>query len=103
MKVIKAEVKNIRDSGLDIEINNGLRDFMVTIDKENLTYDELINYYNNSKIKIKVYSMIRNCCAAYPVVVLEKDKNKEEDKELIDVMKNILDIIGKELKNRLEK
>lgn len=101
MKVVKAEVKNIRNSGLDIKMNNGLRDFMITIDKDNLTYNELINY--DDKVKIQVHSMIRNCCAACPVVVLEKGKSKQDDEELKDVMDKILDIVGQELKNRLNK
>lgn len=100
MRVTKAELRNIRSSGADIKISNGMRDFMITIDKSELSYNDIINYSND--MKITVHSMIRNCCAACPVTVLEKGKNEADDKELKEVLLKVVEIIGDDLKNRLK-
>lgn len=100
MRVTKAELRNVRSSGADIKISNGIREFMITIDKKDLSFNDIINYCDDTKIT--VHSMIRNCCAACPVTVLEKGKNEADDNELKEVLYKVVEIIGEDLKERLK-
>lgn len=97
MKVLNPQLKAIRNSGIDIKISNGFREFMVSFDKEDLTYEDLLNYNVNTK----VYSMIRNCCAAIPLTVLETGKSEEEDNEISELIDTILEEIGEEIKKSI--
>lgn len=92
MRVAKADISTKSKNEINIKINNGMRDFMVQIKKENIQLEDIIK----SDIEVKVYSMIRNCCASCPVYVLESGKNIEEDAEIDQLLRDILNKIEKE-------
>lgn len=89
MRVIKAEVIAKRQSGIDIKFSNGIRDFIAAIDKENLQIEDIKNH----DVFVKVYSMFRNCCNAYPTNVLESGTSKEDDEEIKDLLDRILELL----------
>ncbi|GIM29384.1 hypothetical protein CPJCM30710_20500 [Clostridium polyendosporum] len=97
MRVLNPQLKAVRKLGIDIKISNGFREFMVSFDKEGLTYADLLSYNVNTK----VYSMIRNCCAAIPLTVLETGRSEEEDKEINELIDKILEEIGEEIRKTI--
>lgn len=94
MRVVKASISAKGKNSMDIKISNGMRDFNVEIKKEALSYDDI----KDNKVSVKVYSMIRNCCAACPIYVLESGKNLEEDNEIADLLKEICNLISEDIK-----
>ena len=42
--------------------------------------------------------MIRNCCAASPLYVLESNKSKGEDLEIEKLLEEIIELIGEDIK-----
>lgn len=92
MRVVKAEVIANRKKGIDIKFSNGMRDFIASIDKEELTIEDI----RNSECYVKVFSMIRNCCAAYPANVLETGINESDDKEIKELLNDLVKKIGEE-------
>ncbi|MPQ44032.1 hypothetical protein [Clostridium tarantellae] len=101
MRIVKAELKAVRKLGIDIKLSNGMRQFIMSIDKKNLSMDDLLNYDEN--MEIKVHSMVRNCCAACPIVVLEKGKNEADDNELKEIIRKIIELDGENIKKALNK
>lgn len=94
MRVVKASISTKGKDSINIKINNGMRDFIVDIKKESILFEDI----ENNNIEVKVYSMIRNCCASCPVYVLESGKSIEEDKEISELLKDIISKIGTEMK-----
>lgn len=94
MRVIKASISTKSKDEINLKINNGMRDFIVQIKKENILFQDI----ENNNVEVKVYSMIRNCCASCPIYVLESGKNVEEDAEVGQLLKDIINIIGEEMK-----
>lgn len=92
MRVVKAEVIATRKKGIDIKFSNGMRDFIASIDKENLTIENI----KSNQCYVKVFSMIRNCCAAYPASVLETGMNKSDDEEIKQLLNDLVEKIGEE-------
>ncbi|GAB6169274.1 hypothetical protein JCM1393_17340 [Clostridium carnis] len=99
MRVIKANVAAKRDHGLDIKFTNGMREFIASIDGENLTLEKI----KTNNVKVSVYSMSRNCCAAYPVSVLKSGENKDDDKEIKELLETFIIMIGKEIEEVFNK
>lgn len=97
MKAILAEVLAKRYKGIDIKINNGVRDFIVNIDKKKLTYDE----FKNIDMDVEVYTLIRNCCSGKPLMVLKKGTSKEDDSAIKELIESIDMLIGDKLKEIL--
>lgn len=94
MRVVKANVSTKGKNSINIKINNGMRDFIVEIKKENISFENI----ENNNVEVKVYSMIRNCCASCPIYVLESGKSIEEDNEISQLLKDIITKIGREMK-----
>lgn len=97
MRVKEAKFSAKRKDGIDIKIFNGRREFIVSIDKKDLTYNDI----ENNNIYVKVYSMIRNCCAACPIIVLETGKKPEDDAEIEQLIKDIISLAKDEIKEAL--
>lgn len=94
MRVVKASISTKSKDEINLKMNNGMRDFIVQIKKENILFEDI----ENNNVEVKVYSMIRNCCASCPIYVLESGKNFEEDAEVGQLLKDIINIIGEEMK-----
>lgn len=94
VRVVKANVSTKGKDSINIKINNGMRDFIVEIKKENISFENI----ENNNVEVKVYSMIRNCCASCPIYVLESGKSIEEDNEISQLLKDIITKIGTEMK-----
>ncbi|AYE34786.1 hypothetical protein [Clostridium septicum] len=90
MRAVNAKVIARRQNGVDVKFSNGMRDFIASIDKENLTIEDIKNY----SVNVKVYSIIRNCCNAYPANVLELGTSKSDDEEIKDLLDKIVDMVG---------
>lgn len=97
MKVVSAEIVAKRFSGIDLKVNNGVRDFGVNIDKKKLTYDD----FKNSDMEVRVYTLIRNCCTGKPLAVFESGRSDEDNEEIKELLESIDSLIGKELKEIL--
>lgn len=89
MRVKSGAIINKSKKEINIKINNGHRDFMVELLKDDIDLDNL----KDKDIKVRVYSMIRNCCAACPKYVLESGKNEEDDKEIEKLVEDISSLI----------
>lgn len=94
MRVVKASISTKGKDSINIKINNGMRDFIVDIKKESILFEDI----ENNNVEVKVYSMIRNCCASCPVYVLESGKSIEEDNEISQLLKDIISKIETEMK-----
>ncbi|MGL4741461.1 MAG: hypothetical protein ACRC41_11760 [Sarcina sp.] len=94
MKVEYAKIIAKRFTGIDIKVNNGIRDFIVNIDKRNLTYEN----FKNMQMDVKVYTLIRNCCTGKSLALFETGKSKEEFEEIKELIDNIDSLIGNEIK-----
>lgn len=90
MRAVNAKVIARRQNGVDVKFSNGMRDFIASIDKENLTIEDIKNY----SVNVKVYSIIRNCCNAYPANVLESGTSESDDEEIKDLLDKIVDMVG---------
>lgn len=97
MKAVLAEASSKRYKGLDIKINNGVRDFTVSIDKENLKYEE----FKNIDMHVNVYALVRNCCSGKPVSILESGTSIEDDNSIRELINSIDNLIGDKLKEIL--
>lgn len=97
MKAVKAEIVAKRYSGLDIKFSNGVRDFVINIDKKKLTYDE----FKNIDMNARVYTLVRNCCSAKPIALFETGKTEQEFLEIKELIESIDELISDELKNIL--
>lgn len=97
MKAISAEIIAKRYTGMDIRINNGVRDFTVNIDKKKLTYDE----FKNIDMQVRVYTLIRNCCSGKPLALFETGKSEDERREIEELIASIDSLIGNEIKSLL--
>lgn len=97
MKAILAEVLAKRYKGIDIKINNGVRDFIVNIDEKKLTY----NKFKNIDMDVEVYTLVRNCCSGKPFTILKKGSNEQDDKEIKELIESINLLIGSKLKEIL--
>lgn len=97
MRVVEPKVIASRKDGIDIKFSNGIREFIASLEKDNITFEDIENY----KARVKVYSMIRNCCAASPLYVLESYKSNEDDLEIEALLTRFVELIGNDIKKIL--
>lgn len=97
MRVVKAEISATSKNTADIKISNGMREFIVSIKKDNLKIEDI----ESNDVEVKVYSMVRNCCAACPIYVLESGKNEKDDEEIRLLLMDIMRLVGENLRERL--
>lgn len=97
MRVVSAKIIANRNDGMDIKFSNGMREFVAALEKNEITFEDI----KNNEVNVKVYSMIRNCCSAAPLYVLESGKSKEEDLEIEKLLAIIIKLIGKDIKEIL--
>ena len=97
MKVVSAEIVAKRFSGVDLKVNNGVRDFGVNIDKKKLSYDD----FKNGDMEVRVYTLIRNCCTGKPLAVFESGRTEKDDQEIKELLESIDSLIGEKLKEIL--
>lgn len=97
MKVVFAEIVAKRFGGIDLKVNNGVREFGVNIDKKKLSYDD----FKNGNMEVRVYTLIRNCCTGKPLAVFESGRTQKDDEEIKELLESIDSLIGQELKEVL--
>lgn len=97
MRVINPKIIANRNNELDIKFSNGMREFIATLNKANIKFDHI----KNNEVYVKVYAMIRNCCTASPLYVLESGKNKEDDLEIKELITIFIELIGEEIEKIL--
>ena len=97
MKVVSVEIVAKRFSGIDLKVNNGVRDFGVNIDKKKLSYDD----FKNGDMEVRVYTLIRNCCTGKPLAVFESGRTEKDDQEIKELLESIDSLVGQELKEIL--
>lgn len=97
MKAVSAQIIATRYRGLDIKINNGIRDFIVNVDKKKLTYEE----FKSLQMNVEVYTLLRNCCTAKPIAILKSGDGKDADMEIKELIESIDDLLSEELKSVL--
>lgn len=99
MKVVSAELKAIRYNGVDVKIHNGLMGIFVSMDKKDIKFEDLVNH----DVHTKVILLTRKCCSCSPTLVLESGVKEEDDKEIIELIDRILELIGVDIKEAFEK
>lgn len=99
MKVLKAELKAVRKNGIDVKVHNGLMELIASIDKKNITFEDIINH----QVHTKVILLTKKCCSSTPMTILETAVNPEDDEEILELLDRILELIGEEIKERLKK
>ncbi|WP_297439035.1 hypothetical protein [uncultured Clostridium sp.] len=99
MKVISAEVIAKRYTGIDIKVNNGVREFIVNIDKKKLTYEQ----FKNIDMEVRVYTLVRNCCSGKPLALFETGKSEAELNEIKELIEGIDNLMADKLIEILEK
>ena len=97
MKVISSKIRAIRKTGIDFSINNGIRDFAVSIDKDEIKFKDLINH----DVALKVYVLSANCCKTIPMNILETGINEENDKEAFEMLDVLIKNHEDELKSKI--
>lgn len=97
MRVVNAKIIANRNDGIDIKFSNGMREFIASLDKSENTFEDI----KNNKVNVKVYSMIRNCCGASPIYVLESGKSKDEDLEIAELLSIFIELIEEDIKEIL--
>ncbi|GEM_PF-2288765 len=99
MKVVKAELKAIRKNGIDVKVHNGLMGLITSIDKEDITFEDIANH----QVHTKVILLTRKCCSSTPMTILETGVKAEDDEEIVELLDKILELIGEEIKENLKK
>ncbi|WP_297522303.1 hypothetical protein [uncultured Clostridium sp.] len=99
MIAISAEIVAKRYTGVDIKVNNGVRDFGVNIDKKKLTYEEFRSI--DGAIEVRVYTLIRNCCTGKPLAIFQSGRSEKDTIEIKELIESIDSLISKELKEIL--
>ena len=99
MKIVSAEIIAKRYTGIDIKVNNGVRDFVVNIDKKKLTYEQ----FKNIEMEVRVYTLVRNCCSGKPLALFETGKGEKEQSEIKELIECIDNFISDKLIELLEK
>jgi len=97
MKVISSKIRAIRKTGIDFRINNGIRDFAVSVDKDDIKFKDLINH----DVDLKVYVLSANCCKTIPMYVLETGINEESNNEALEMLDVLIKNHEDELKIKL--
>lgn len=97
MRVVNAKIIASRNDGIDIKFSNGMREFVAALEKSAIAFEDI----ENNEVNVKVYSMIRNCCSAAPLYVLESGKNEDEDLEIKELLDLFIKLIGKDIKEIL--
>lgn len=97
MIVVSSKIRAIRKSGIDFRVNNGIRDFAVSVDKENIKFNDLLNH----DVNLKVYVLSANCCKTIPMYILETGINEENDTEAFEMLDILLKNHEEELKSKL--
>lgn len=98
MKVVSAELKAIRYNGIDLKIHNGLMSMLVSMDKENITYDDILK----QDVHTKVILLTRKCCSCSPTLILESGVKKEDDDEINELINRIIEFIGSDIEEQLK-
>ncbi|MGL5354499.1 MAG: hypothetical protein ACRDA5_14460 [Clostridium sp.] len=94
MRVVNPKIVAIRENGIDIKFSNGMREFIASLEKSNIKFENIAN----NEVKVKVYSMIRNCCGAAPLYVLESFKSEEDDLEIAELLSKFIELIENDIK-----
>lgn len=89
MVIKSAVVVNKNKKEIDVKVTNGHREFMVEISKENISFDNI----KDKDVNVRVYSLIRTCCASCPKYVLESGKNEKDDEEIAQLINDICELI----------
>lgn len=97
MIAISAEVVAKRFSGIDLKVNNGVREFGVNIDKKKLSYEE----FKNVDMEVRVYTLIRNCCSGKPLALFQTGRAEKDNAEIKELIESIDSLIGENLKEIL--
>ena len=97
MRVVNPKIVANRDNELDIKFSNGMREFIATLNRPDIKFDDI----KNNEVDVKVYAMIRNCCTASPLYVLESGKNEEGNLEIEKLITVFIKLIGEEIKKIL--
>ncbi|MGL5086773.1 MAG: hypothetical protein ACRC68_13815 [Clostridium sp.] len=99
MRVVEAKIIANRNDSIDIKFSNGMREFIASIEKENIKFENIVN----NEVNVKVYSMIRNCCGASPLYILESFKSEEDDLEIADLLARFIELMRNDIKKMCEK
>lgn len=86
MRVISSEIRSIRKTGVDFKISNGIRQFAVSVDKDNITFDDIKNY----NVHVKVYVLAANCCKTIPMTIIESGKSPEDEKDIKEILEALI-------------
>ncbi|MGL4654870.1 MAG: hypothetical protein ACRCWM_03130 [Sarcina sp.] len=97
MIAVSAEIVAKRFSGIDLKINNGVREFGVNIDKKKLSYEE----FKNADMEVRVYTLIRNCCSGKPLALFQTGRSEKDNAEIKELIESIDSLIGEKLKEIL--
>lgn len=97
MIAVSAEVVAKRFTGIDLKINNGVREFGVNIDKKKLSYEE----FKNVDMEVRVYTLIRNCCSGKPLALFQTGRSEKDNAEIKELIESIDSLIGDNIKEIL--
>lgn len=89
MRVVNPKVVGKRESGIDIKFSNGMREFICEINKPKIKLEDIVN----DSVEVRVYSFIRNCCAAAPMYVLESGLNETDDSEIKQLLNDLMVVL----------
>ena len=98
MNIKSAELKAVRKNGIDIKIHNGFTSMIVSLDKENIVFEDVVNH----NVKTKVVVLTRKCCSATPTVVLQSGVKEEDDIEIEDLIEKILKYSKEEIEEKMK-
>lgn len=100
-EVSKNKVKG--ETNIHLDVHNGFNRVNLSISGQYISIKELQNYMNYlDKIAIKGVFYARNCCKNSPIVILDSN-NKEDIEEIDELIKDVLDLVGDDIKLKLEK
>ena len=94
MRVVSAKVIASTNDRIDIKFSNGIREFIATLEKKEIGFEDI----KQNEVNVKVYSMIRNCCSASPLYILESFKSKDDDLEIVEMLARFIELIGEDIK-----
>lgn len=109
MKVSSVSVKEVSknkvkgETNIHLDVHNGFNRVNLSISGQDISIKELQNYMDYlDKINVKGVFYARNCCKNSPIVILDSN-NKEDTKEIDELIKDILVLVGEDIKLELEK
>lgn len=100
-EVSKNKVKG--ETNIHLDVHNGFNRVNLSISGQDISIKELQNYMDYlDKINVKGVFYARNCCKNSPIVILDSE-NKDDIEEIQELIRDILSMIGEEIKLELEK